>query len=382
MNHLPGFPIQADRFDGAAFGREWTSSPDLVHNLNALELRGSFPFGTQVLAVGPGAPFTSIMEALEHADDLDGPVGILLAPKYWDEDVIIRRDDVHFNGLAGGLGGVVIKSGCVSDCTLASIEAFRLASSPDKGDFSKLVRDPTIHSIPRIVTFSNCRFHRRVNSPVWFAGTDGVWDPWNGLGGGPKYNHDSALYGFMALGAAVPNTEFLDDVLAMVTAVTDTPAGVVPDAPCGFLFVRAGNPVFLGGVVGDGCQMHNCGSCMVIHAGGFAGMVNFYDDTEPEPAASPRQGFGMIASEALGGLFAIGKDGNNAMALKSLFGGWKTEATAAGPATAATHAGCVNMGPLEITNVGPTLLGMMPRYMVPCAGAGAAGYSEIIGLGT
>lgn len=363
-----------------------TGGPDEV-SIQGLLGTPAFPLGSTILTVGPvgsGCQFTSITTALAHADTLPpGPIGILLNPAYYDEDVVLRHNDIHFTGIAGGLGGVVIKSMCVSDCTLASIDAFRLNSSPDKGDFSKLVRDATIHSVPRVVTFTNVRFHRRTNSPAWFAGTDGVWDPWNGLGGGAKYNHDSALYSFMALGAAVPSTQFLDDVCALITCVTDTAVGSVPDAPNGHLFVRAGNPVYLGGVAGDGAQLHNSGGCMMFGGvGGFGACVSFYDDTEPEPNASPRQGFALIGCDMLGGLFAIGKDGNNAMALRCLFGGWKTEATVVGPGTAATHAYCGNMGAFEITNVGPTLLGLMPRYLVPIAGAGAAGYTEVVGFGT
>lgn len=337
-------------------------------------------FGSHVLAVAPsgqGARFSKIQDALDFANGL--PVGedvaVLLAPGYYDEDVVLRRDKVHFNGLAGGLGGIVVKSVCVSDCTLASIDAFRLASSADKGDFSKLTRDPAIHSIPRTVSFTNVRFGRRANSPAWHPGSDGAWDPSTS-----KYERDSALYSFSAIGAAVPNTTFLDDVLAIIGCVTDTATGATANAPNGYQFVRAGNPVFLNSLLGDGSECHNCGQVLVLNGIAFGPLVAFHDVTETAPAGASGNGYSLVKVAAMGGLYAIGADGNNAFAFDcTIQADLKTEATAA--VSTFLFNSAVG-GNLEIANLGPSVTMYMGRYSNPCAGAGAAGFTEFVGFGT
>jgi hypothetical protein len=342
-------------------------------------------FGDHVLSVAPagqGAQFSSIQAAIDYADvslpDGDG-VGILVAPGYYDEDVILRRDNTHFNGLAGGLGGIVVKSMCVSDCTLASIANFRDPAHADKGDPTLLVRDAArfaAKAIPRTISFTNIRFGRRTNVPAWFSGTDGVWDPSTS-----KYNHDSALFSFSALGAPVAGTTFCGDVLAFISCVTDTAAGAVVNAPNGYYFCYAGNPVFLNSLMGDGVVTHNCGGCLLLKAIALSPLVTFYDATEAEPAGSARQGFGMLGLQAMAGVYAIGPNGNNGFSFGSTIDTeYKTEAT---DVTAFSYFlnTCIN-GNLEITNLGPSILMQMGRYSNPCAGAGAAGFTEVVGFGT
>lgn len=342
-------------------------------------------FGDHVLTVAPagqGAQFDSIQAAIDYADaalpDGDG-VGILIAPGTYNEDVILRRDQTHFNGLAGGLGGIVVKSMCVSDCTLASIANFRDPAHADKGDPTKLVRDAVrfaTKAIPRTISFTNIRFGRSVNAPAWFSGTDGVWDPSTS-----KYNHDSALFSFSALGAPVAGTTFCEDVLALIGCVTDTAAGAVPDAPNGYYFCYAGNPVFLNALAGDGVVTHNVGGCLLLKSVAFSPMVTFYDAAEAEPAGSARQGFAALGLEAFAGMYAIGPNGNNGFAIGSTINAeYKTESTDAAAFTFLLNT-TIN-GNLEITNVGPSILLQMGRYASPCAGAGAAGFSEFIGFGT
>ena len=342
-------------------------------------------FGDHVLTVAPtgqGAQFDSIQAAIDYADTVlpDGEgVGILVAPGYYDEDVILRRDNTHFNGLAGGLGGIVIKSMCVSDCTLASIANFRDPAHADKGDPTKLVRDAArfaTKAIPRTISFTNIRFGRRTNVPAWFSGTDGVWDPSTS-----KYNHDSALFSFSALSAPVAGTTFLGDVLALIGCVTDTAEGAVPNAPNGYYFCYAGNPVFLNSIAGDGIVTHNCGGCLMLKSLAFSPMVTFYDAAEAEPAGSSRQGFGMMDVQSMAGINAIGPNGNNSFALGSTINvEYKTESTDAAAFSYFLNT-CIN-GNLEITNLGPSILMQMGRYSNPCAGAGAAGFTEVVGFGT
>jgi len=339
-------------------------------------------FGDHVLSIAPagqGAQFSSVQDAITFAEaslPVGEAVAFLLAPGYYDEDVICRRDNCHFNGLAGGLGGIVIKSMCVSDCTLASIANFRDPAHADKGDTTKLVEDVALPQKPSTISFTNLRFGRGTNVPAWFSGTDGVWDPSTS-----KYNHDSALFSFSALGAPVAATTFLQDVCAFINCVTDTAAGAVPDAPNGFFLCRAGNPAFLSCIAGDGIVLHNVAGCLMLKSLSFTPMVSFYDTTEAEPAGSTGDGFALMDVQAFAGVYAIGPDGNNGLSIGSTINTeYKTESTNAAAFSYFLNT-CIN-GNLEITNVGPSILLAMGRYSNPCAGAGAAGFTEIVGFGT
>jgi hypothetical protein len=331
-----------------------------------------------IAPAGQGAQFSSVQAAIAFAEaalPVGEAVAFLLAPGYYDEDVICRRDNCHFNGLAGGLGGIVIKSMCVSDCTLASIANFRDPAHADKGDPTKLVEDVALPQKPNVVSFTNLRFGRGTNVPAWFSGTDGVWDPSTS-----KYNHDSALFSFSALGAPVAGNTFLGDICAFINCVTDTAAGAVANAPNGFYFCYAGSPAFLSTVAGDGIVTHNVGGCLMLKSLSFSPMVAFYDATEAEPAGSARDGFGMMDVQAFAGVYAIGPDGNNGLAMGCTINTeYKTEATAATSSYFLNT--CVN-GNLEITNLGPSILLAMGRYSNPCVGAGAAGFTEVVGFGT
>jgi hypothetical protein len=109
-------------------------------------------------------------------------------------------------------------------------------------------------------------------------------------------------------------------------------------------------------------------------------MVAFYDVTEAEPAGSTGDGFGMMDVQAFAGIYAIGPDGNNSLAMGCTINTeYKTEATAATSSYFLNT--CIN-GNLEITNVGPAILLQMGRYSNPCVGAGSAGFTEVVGFGT
>jgi len=385
MRSLPtGFPLPFNAFAGGSrltrggSPDDDLSLEDLLNNLAQwANDQVQFPFGSHVLTVAPvggGARFESITDALAYADTLAGPVGILLAPHEYDEDVILRRDNVHFNGLAGGLGGIIVKSMTVSDCTLASIANFSNPLHADKGDPTKLVRDTSLASIPRTMSFTNIRFARRTNVPAWFSGTDGVWDPSTS-----KYCHDSALYSFRALGAPVAGTTFLEDVCAFVNCVTDTAVGSIPNAPNGFYFCFAGNPVFLNSLTGDGVQAHNCGGVLLLNSLGFSPVVAFSDSAEPMPSVGYTSGFAVLGGTFMAGMYAIGAEGVCPFVMAATINAeFKTEATVAASTFMANS--CVN-GNIEITNVGPGIAFFLGRY-VAGVGAGIGGLAVTVGLGT
>ena len=236
--------------------------------------------------------------------------------------------------------------------------------------------DFVLYTGTKVKTFSmtNIRPARRSNVPAWFAGSG--WNP-----GAGQYNLDSAIYSLRFLGAPVPGNTFLRDVGALISMAFETADGAHPGAPTGVYACNANSPVFLCSVIGEGAVLRNCGSCLSLWSGCFAPAVSDYDATLPEPADNSRQGFGSIKGAYLGGLYATGPDGNNGMVFGTeIMGELKTEATSAQAYTTLVNSAV--FGSITIVNLGPSIAMMMGRYMAPCGGAGAAGFSETVGFGT
>lgn len=313
------------------------------------------PIATNVLHVGPagsGARFSSVQSAIDWAvaNIPDGdPVGVLIAPGNYNEDVILRRNNTHFNGLTGGLGGTVIKSFTLTDCTVASVLAFNAS-----GNFGDLVEDVALPSKPTIVTFSNLRFMRTVNVPAWVG---------------------DALFSFRVLAAPVAGNPMSSDITAWVASVFEQAAGVPGGTPGGLLIAHSNYHACLGCVVSGGLKMRNATQTMMFGSDSFETTEVFYNPALPEPFDNANGGIIKFGGY-IGGLHLTGTNGRIQFFMGVRMMGVEVDSTG----DASQMWDCNVFGAFNINNLGPTVVFYGGRYFVPIGGVGAAGFTGIVGF--
>lgn len=172
--------------------------------------RGGTQLGTHVLPVSPtglGCRFKSVQDAISYAEDTFSPSEralILLSPGTYDEDVLIRKEGINIRGVGGE---PVIKSVTVSDCTIASIDAFTAHGS----DYTLLQRDVALGAdYPKTTMIEGVRLAREVNNPVWGPGTPGG---------------DDCCASFRVLGSQTDGSDFADDTIGLLRCFVEQAAG-------------------------------------------------------------------------------------------------------------------------------------------------------------
>lgn len=428
--------------------------------------------GNHVLEVAPrgqGARFKWVQDAIDHAEvkiPVGEDVGILLAPGYYDEDVVLRRNLTHLNGLAGGMAGVGVRSMTVTDATLASLAAFNLSGNP-----ADLVEDATgsrqhgvprsdvydpggplsftitplagihnailtlipdgaappggslnkiggasfdLHFLPGTTTLANAQALIAADPlavllyaltgdpgtfPVGYAG--GTFTLFEGTkvvtcsftnimfsraqGTGPAW-HDDAAASFRVLGAQVHGNRLSYDITVLAGCVAEeaVPGGLPSGEPSGVLMHHTNATAFLSSFIPGGFKLRQSQFAFMMPVSCFGRAVVEYDQTTPgvtEPAETPNGGIFTLAGGQINELHLRGPNGRVG-ALLPFAGVTMFFMQVDSTGDASVLANCAEiLGGINMPVLGPAVTWKQGRY-TSVVGAGAAGFTEIVGLGT
>ena len=308
------------------------------------------------------SPFDTVQAGVDYVSGLplssfEGAV-VLIMPGTYAEDVVIRRSDVHLQGL-GGQNVVIIKSVTITDCTLASIAAFNASGDPT------VLVDAALPDRPKNNHLRAVTLNRQLNVPAWTG---------------------DAIASFRALGSPVEGNDFCGNELLSWQCNVVQAAGAA--AGKGGLFTATANYISFqdcwvtGGIKG----YQTAGIWLdfvtaVASPGGGTGTLEMtYDPALPEPSDTGNYGVN-VNSGRVGKVLLSGPAGR---AGQDYFEGVTIgEISIAATATAASASNfdnCHVKGAIDIAAVGPTITFNGGRYMVAISGIGAAGFTGNVGF--
>jgi len=132
---------------------------------------GGASLGDNIFVAAPNAAYLTVQSAVDAAvaagPSEATPKLVLVAPGFWNEDVLCRRSCVHFQGL-GGQGVAVLNSLTFSECTVASINNFNASGNP-----ADLVLDATLVDPPWRNQVRDIECERRNALTAWTGFANG-----------------------------------------------------------------------------------------------------------------------------------------------------------------------------------------------------------------
>jgi hypothetical protein len=306
--------------------------------------------GSRVYVVGvpgSGCPYSTVQSAIAAAETgYVAPLpnrAVLVTPGDYDEDALVRQNNVHFFGL----GRPRVGSLTFSDCTLKSIDIFNAS-----GAWTDLVADPALFETPERNVVRDIDFARQTG-PAWTGMADASLRFLGQASGGSKL-------GKMMLelwGSHVYST------------------------------FTGGNRISLAQVFN--VAFHNCfvkGFIEAKQIGGLwleesrcIGKVGLLRDTaQPEPGVGPWLGMNGQGSHVYdlvleGDAPLVGADYMRKCTFDVIHDQAKTKDSVA------EFRDCYVEGDIEIANLGPLVTFKAGRYMGAVIGAGAAGFTGVVG---
>lgn len=314
---------------------------------------GGASLGDNVFIAAPGGAYATVQAAVDAAvaagPSESTPKLVLIAPGFWNEDVLCRRSCVHFQGL-GGQGAVVLNSLTFSECTVASINAFNASGNP-----ADLVLDATLVDPPWRNEVRDIECERRNALTPWIGFANASF---RCLSRGSVTGGRVGRYEILSWRCTFRNAT---GVGGKAVVLSYTQYISFYDSWCnGDLEARQ-----FAGLWADNSDLN--GTLTLV-----------YDSTLPK-ASGGNLGLNGRASR-FGALVANGRDAKVGVdyMLKCSFASVQNNCT--NVASTSVFDGCYVKGAFDITAVGPLVTFNAGRHMVAVGGAGAAGFTRNAGL--